>query len=344
MDLIPPWIEPLRADIERESFSVPWWLRGPHAQTFWSPIFRPRPELAWELGRLETPDGDHLRLHELNGEVGKPTVLLLHGLEGSVNSNYMGGQADRFCRRGWSVVAMEFRTCGGEMNQAPRMYHSGETTDLDFVAQRLAEDIRRGDRSGPLLISGVSLSGNVLAKWLGEAPDRVPREVAGCAAVSLPFDLEISGPTIDKSLFGFYRWRFLRTLRKKGLEKSAQYPEILDSELIRNCRTFEEFDSHGTAALHGFEDAWDYWRRSGCGQFLHRVNTPLLVIAAEDDPFNPGKAIPKDRIKQNPWLVGAFPEKGGHVGFVRGLPWRTKHFSEEQVERFLVGCFEALGP
>ena len=333
-------------------FQAPSWLKNPHAQTFWSPAFRPRRKLPWRLEELATPDGDHLRLYFLEsarverrrdvGSGGPPTLLMLHGLEGSVQSNYVGGLATRMAARGWTVVLMEFRTCGGVLNKARRMYHSGETTDIAWTARHLAQRIDEGALGGPLFVSGVSLGGNVVAKWLGEDPDVVPAALCGAASISLPFDLEVSGPAVDTALGGFYRWRFLRTLREKALAKERQYPGCLDPELVRRGRSFIDFDTHATARLHGFEDCWDYWNQSGCGQFLHQVDRPLLLIASQDDPFNPGTAIPMKQIEKHPMLLGQFPTTGGHVGFVAGAPWKTDHWAEEQVERFFVGLWEAL--
>lgn len=316
-------------------FRAPAWLRNPHAQTFWSPIARPRPALAWRREWLPTPDGDRVGLQVLDGQPGAPTLLMLHGLEGSVQSNYVGGLASRVLRYGWSVVLMEFRSCSGEMNRAPRLYHSGETSDLSHVVDHLVDQVERGERAGPIALSGVSLGGNVVAKWLGETGSAVPGPVVGAAVMSVPFDLEISGPTIDEALFGFYTWRFLRTLRPKGVEKAEQYPDRLDRQRIAASRTFEQFDTDATARLHGFEDAWDYWRRCGCGQFLPDVARPLLVVAAHDDPFNPSRAIPTKVLEDHPLIVPALPEQGGHVGFVYGRPWKTRHWAEEQAEDFL---------
>ena len=316
-------------------FRAPKWLRNPHAQTFWSPIARPRPALDWRREWLPTPDGDRIGLQVLDGEAGAPTLLMLHGLEGSVRSNYVGGLASRVMAHGWPAVLMEFRSCSGEMNRAPRLYHSGETSDLDHVVRHLAGEVEAGKRAGPIVISGVSLGGNVVAKWFGETGAAVPSVVVGGVVISIPFDLEVSGPAIDDALFGFYTWRFLRTLRPKGVAKAEQYPELLDRARIAASRTFEQFDTDATARLHGFEDAWDYWRRCGCGQFLPTVARPLLVVAALDDPFNPSRAIPTKALEDHPWIVPALPEEGGHVGFVYGRPWRTRHWAEEQAEDFM---------
>ena len=189
-----------------------------------------------------------------------------------------------------------------------------------------------------MYLSGVSLGGNVLAKWLGECGENTPREVVAAAVVSAPFDLTISGPAIDRALGGLYVKRFLRTLIPKALEKEAQHPGCIDAEKARCSTTFEEFDTHVTAALHGFEDAHDYWRKCGCGQFLSAVRRPLLLLSSRDDPFNPAKGLPTHVLEDNRLLVALFTERGGHVGFVHGRPLRTGHWAEEQIVRF----FEAV--
>jgi hypothetical protein len=263
-------------------------------------------------------------------------VILLHGLEGCVESHYVLGQADALSRRGWSVVAMEHRSCGGELNRARRLYHSGETSDLDFLLRRL----RAEGGGNQLYASGVSLGGNVLAKWLGELGVEAATLLDGAAAISPPYDLTVSGPVLDRALGGFYVRRFLRGLVPKAIAKEQQYPGCLDVEAVRRSRTFAEFDTHATAALHGYRDAQDYWARVSCGQFLEGVRVPLLLVSAADDPFNPGSTLPHRQVAANPWLVPSFTEHGGHVGFVHGAPWRTRHWAEEQVERFFAGLAE----
>lgn len=323
--------ETLSAELDRHPFRAPWWLRGPHAQTIWSPVFRRVQAPPARRERWTTPDDDHVTVHLVDGEPERPVVLLLHGLEGSFESNYMRGMTERFSRRGWSVAAMEHRTCDGEMNRALRTYHSGETSDLAFVVSELARRHRR------IYVFGVSLGGNVTAKWLGETSDGVPAEVVGAAVVSPPFDLTVSAQATDRALGGFYVRRFLRTLLPKARAKEEQYKGTLDLEAVHRSRSFAEFDTHVTAVLHGFEDAEDYWRKVGCGQFLPGIRRPTLLVAAADDPFNPGATLPWAVVERSPYLYAQFPERGGHVGFVYGRPWATRHWAEEQAERFFLG-------
>lgn len=316
---------------DQPPFRPPAWLRGRHGQTVWSPLFRPRPKLAFELERLATPDDDFVRLHHLRGQAERPRLVVLHGLEGSVRSNYVGGLASKARALGWAVTAMEFRSCGGELNRARRLYHLGETGDLDHVVAELA----RREPARPIVLAGVSLGANVIAKWLGEQGERIPTQVAGAACISAPFDLTISGPVLDRVAAGLYTRRFLRTLVPKALEKERQYPGSIDRERVAKARTFVEFDTWATARFHGFRDAWDYWERCSSGPFLPAVRRPVVLISAADDPFNPGETLPRGISRTNPWIVESFTERGGHVGFVEGVPWRTQHWAEDRAMRFL---------
>lgn len=312
-------------------FRAAWWLRGPHQQSFWGPLVRARKAVPFRLERWDTPDGDFLRMHFHETAPGRPWALQLHGLEGSARSFYVGGLTRALTGLGWNVAVMEFRACGGEMNRARRVYHMGETSDLDFVVRRLLAR----DPAMALYLTGVSLGGNVLAKWLGEQGAGVPAQVKAAAVISAPFDPAISAPQFHEILYGFYSWNFLRTLVPKAIEKERQYPGAIDIEAVKACKDFYAYDTLVTAALHGFEDAVDYWTRVGCHQFLPQVRVPLLLLSSADDPFNPAETLPHGQVAASPWLVPQFTAHGGHVGFVGGSsPRRAHYWAEEQVARF----------
>ena len=317
----------------RHPYRPPWWLRGGHAQTVFATLARRPPAIGTRRERWDTPDDDFLDLHFRDGHPGQPTALILHGLEGSAMSKYVMGLHGLFARLGWSSVALEFRGCGPEMNRAPRLYHSGETTDLSFVAVRLVRD------RGPLYIAGISLGGNVLAKWLGETGQEADSMVRAAAVVSAPYDLKVSGPHIDSVVGGAYARHFLEKLIAKAIEKERQYPGIIDIERAKRCRTLYDFDECATAVLHGFSGADEYWRTQGCGQFLGGIRVPTMLLSSADDPFNPAVTLPRDLAESSPYLYPQFTDRGGHVGFIYGAtPWHCGYWAEEQVVRF----FEAI--
>ena len=193
--------EALLQALNKTPFRVPRWLRGQHSQTLWAALARRPKGIQRSQEWLDTPDNDQLRLYSIAGDPEKPTVLLLHGLEGSAQSPYILGLQRLFAQQGWNTYALEFRTCGGEFNNAQRLYHLGETTDLDLVVRFLLER----DPTMRLYLAGFSMGGNITGKWLGEKADKVPSQIKGASIVSSPFDLTISGPHIDKVFAGIYQ-------------------------------------------------------------------------------------------------------------------------------------------
>ncbi len=321
------------ADSTEYKFTPAWWLPGPHPQTLWSQFFRRGrlPRLRTE--RVETPDGDHLFLHHHDLAPDRPRVLILHGLEGSERSHYVPGLITQAERRGWNATVLVFRGCGTELNTAPRMYHSGETTDLRLVIQMLI------DRAPAdlLFLAGVSLGGNVLLKWLGECGADVPSQARAAAAVSVPFDLEMGCKKLQRGFARVYDRHFLRSLRQKARRKLAQHPYLFDSVKLEAARTIEDFDDAVTGPIHGFAGSHDYYERSSSISWLSRIQLPTLLLSAEDDPFLPASVL--DRVREiagtHPNLHLHFAKSGGHVGFVSGrIPFRPVYWAEERLMTF----------
>jgi predicted alpha/beta-fold hydrolase len=287
--------------------------------------------------RWTTPDGDEIELRRLDASnrlADTPRLLLLHGLEGTINSVYLLGTLAQARARGWAADVLIFRTCNGEMNRARRMYHSGETTDLDFVVQHLVA----AHPAQSLVIAGFSLGGNVLLKWLGEQGQAAPSQVVAAAAVSVPFDLERGSRQIERGFARVYGQHFLRTLRAKARAKLRAFPELFDSAALDRARTLYDFDDSVTAPVHGFRDASDYYSRSSSLRFLAQIRRPTLLLSARDDPFLPPEVL--DRVaevaRSNLDLHVEFHELGGHVGFVSGLnPLRPRYYAEWRVVDFL---------
>jgi predicted alpha/beta-fold hydrolase len=317
-------------------FKPAWFLRGPHLQTVWGRIARPRRGVALRREVVETPDGDELVLDHVDGDASL-RFILLHGLEGSSNSVYMQGLLAAIARHGFAATAMNFRSCALDargrtlMNRRPRFYHSGETGDFDFVARLLAAREPDGRR----VAVGASLGGNVLLKWLGENPGQ--QLVAAAAAFSVPFDLAAGARHINY----VYVARFLRSLKKKIAHMLEHFPEMrdrVDVAATLRARTFVEFDDAATAPIHGFASADDYYTKSSSLQFLSKITTPTLILNAEDDPFLPREALERARAAASPAIDFRTTPCGGHTGFISGtLPWRCEYWAEERIVEWLMG-------
>lgn len=317
-------------------FVPSWWLPGAHLPTIWGKKFR-RERLAHDrVERISTPDRDHLTLvRRGRARPGVPHLLVLHGLEGTMRAKYAHGLLEQAARRGWSADLLMFRSCDGELNSARRLYHSGETTDVDFIARRL----RKETPDAALVVCGVSLGGNVLLKWLGELGESGPEIVSRAAAVSVPFDLAAGSTYLERGLSPLYTRHFLKTLRPKALAKARQFPGSIDVDRVLAARTFWEFDDASTAPLHGFSSAADYYERSSSINFLTRIRVPTLLLCSEDDPFVPPIALSMVRAiaGTNAAMECEFTPRGGHVGWIEGQPWAPHYYMEGRTIEYLSG-------
>lgn len=314
-------------------FSPAWYLRNRHVQTLWGRLARKLPPAPTRLERWDTPDGDFIELHRIAGSPDSPRLVLLHGLEGTIRSHYAQGLLHEAHQRGWGADLLIFRSCGSEMNRARRFYHSGETSDIALVMDRLAA----AEPDRPIVAAGVSLGGNVLLKYLGETGDSVPDQLKGAAAVSVPYDLARSSLQIQKGFARLYQWHFMRSLRRKAGTKLVQFPDIAPPKALERARTMYDFDDVITAPLHGFADAGDYYRKSSSLVWLHGIRRPTLLLSAIDDPFLPPEVF--DEVRQvaarNAWLTLEFPAHGGHAGFIAANGSQLEYFAEKRVCDFL---------
>jgi uncharacterized protein len=312
-----------------KSYSSPPWLfgggaLGGNAQTIWPALYGRRfhgPAPSFDRTRLHTPDGDFIDFDWLQGDTVRkanaPLLVLFHGLEGSSGSHYAQAFANWARQHGWGFVVPHFRGCSGELNWAPRAYHSG---DFEEIGWMLAQCRARHQltSTGPIFAVGISLGGNALLRWAEEAGESAARTVSAVAAVSSPIDLAAGGHAIGR---GFnrqvYTRMFLRSMVPKALRKLDQHPGLFSRERLSAARNLYEFDNVFTAPLHGFKDTADYWKRGSAQPHLAQIRIPTLVLNARNDPFVPGASLPQaSEVGQHVTLWQ--PAHGGHVGFPSG--------------------------
>ena len=235
--------------------------------------------------------------------------------------------------RGLRAVGLNFRGCSGEVNRAPRFYHSGETEDIGFVIDLLRE--RFPNR--PIMAIGFSLGGNILLKYLGERKPENPPPVSAAVAISVPYDLSAGAVALERrGMVRVYAARFLRSLLAKVRAKKNVLADALDLEAVFASKTIRDFDDAATARLHGFSDAEDYYQKSSSNRFIPSVRVPTLLLHARDDPFLPLAALPVSEIEANPFLKLVLTNGGGHVGFLEGgPPWHPSFWLEGQIAAFL---------
>lgn len=315
-------------------YQAPRWLPGGHLQTIYPATCIAKPSVDFRRERWTAPDADFVDIDFLEGAAGKPFAMLFHGLEGSSNSHYSRALMAHCRSLGWAGAVVHFRGCSGEMNLAPRFYHSGDATEIDWVLRRL-RDVALAAGHTKFFAIGVSLGGNALLRWLGESQHAADFVDAACA-VSAPVDLAGGGAALSSGLNLIYTRMFLQSLKPKCLQKLAQFPGLFDREQMLQARDLYAFDNVVTAPLHGYRDTNDYWHRASAKHVIDDITVPTLVLNAKNDPFLPAHHLPKSASAK---VTLDYPADGGHVGFAVGaLPGRL-----DWLPRRIVRFFDQIG-
>jgi predicted alpha/beta-fold hydrolase len=306
---------------------APWWLPGGHLQTVVSAkLSRRYAKTAprWQRERWVTPDDDFIDVDWVatdnnaandapNDTANAPLLVLFHGLEGSSQSHYAQAFAHVAARKGWRMALPHFRGCSGELNRAPRAYHSGDWREIDWV---LAQCQAR--HPGPLYAAGVSLGGNALMRWAGELGAAAAARARAVASICSPLDLVSSGVALGRGLNRvLYTPMFLHTMKPKARRKWQQHPGLFDLTATQRAKTLWDFDDAFTAPVHGFRDVMDYWTRASAKPVLRHITIPALALNARNDPFVPVESLPTVA-DISPSVTLWQPAHGGHVGFAQG--------------------------
>jgi predicted alpha/beta-fold hydrolase len=300
---------------------------NPHLQTILPRLVRKKImfEPFWQ--RLELPDGDFLDLawtEDPRQAQHKPRLIVFHGLEGNLHSPYAHGLLQAGKEKGWLGVVMHFRGCSGVPNRNKRIYHSGETEDARFFIHWLNDNLT----PAPTAAVGFSLGGNMLGCYLGQEGSRTTLSAA--VIVSAPFMLEPCSNKLDQGLSRIYQYYLLQQLKQNAKRKLHRYPGSLPLSVdeLKSLKRISEFDNIITAPIHGYRDAYDYYRRCSAMPLLPQITAPLLIIHAKDDPFMTADVIPDTSQLPNN-IEYQLTEHGGHVGFVGGT-WKAPQMWLEQ--------------
>ncbi len=309
--------ERILEQLSRTPFIPPPKLRNPHAQTLAGTVIPRRFKVIAESSEpryFDTAPAVRVLAHcswQTDRGV-RPTLVILHGMEGSTESRYMLGTAEKALGAGFNAVRVNTRNCGGTEHLTSTLYHAGLTDDLRQIIAELAER----DGLDEIYIAGFSLGGNVVLKLAGEYGRNVPRHLKGVIAVSPSIDLNASADAIELWSNTIYNMRFVWSLRTRMRRKARLFPESYDASRLRGVWSIRKFDDVYTAPHSGFGNVANYYARASALQFINRIAVPTLIIHAQDDPFIPFESFRHPDIDANPNVVLLAPEQGGHVGFI----------------------------
>jgi hypothetical protein len=268
-----------------------------------------------------------------------PTLLLLHGLEGSSQAHYMGGISDKAWAAGWNVVRLNQRNCGSTEHLSRGLYHSGLTHDPLFVIREL---IAR-DGISELAVAGYSLGGNLTLKLAGELGADAPPELKAVCAVSPTMDLEVCVRALERRSNLAYEWNFVRNLKARMRRKAAAFPGDYTLDALRRVWTVRQFDEAYTAPHHGFRDAGDYYYRASAMRVIDRIRVPALILTAEDDPFVPPEPFRAPAVVNNPNVTVVVTPHGGHCAYVeRADGSYDGYWAEREIVRFATEHLEGI--
>jgi predicted alpha/beta-fold hydrolase len=260
-----------------------------------------------------------------------PTLIALHGLEGSSDAHYMRGLAAKAWARGFNVVRLNQRNCGGTEHLSAGLYHSGLTADPLFVLRELIER----DELSRVAIAGYSLGGNLALKLAGELGTTAPKALLAVAAVSPVVELEACVRAIERRENRIYEWNFCRNLQARMRRKARAWPGHFDLRGLWKVWSIRDFDDRYTAPHHGFASASDYYHRASAMRVIDRVALPALIVTAEDDPFVPPEPFRDPRVTGNPHITTLITPHGGHCGFVSPANGDDGYWAERIVVDFI---------
>ena len=299
------------------------WLGNAHAQTIAGnvlprPSHLPRPvqvlvEVAPSRG-LQIASQVLCECHwqPLDVRRKRPTVILLHGLEGSSRSQYIIGNSSKFFNAGCNVIRMNMRTCGGTEKLAPTLYHSGMSGDVGAVMQYFLQS----EHLECIALLGYSMGGNLVLKLAGELGNDAPAQLRAVVGVSAALDLAESANALHEPPNRFYERRFVKALLKRYRRKAFLFPRAFDPQHTEGISSIRGFDDRITALYGGFRDADDYYSRSSAARVLDRIRVPTLLIHACDDPFVRITAETRAIISHNHHITLLETEHGGHCAFL----------------------------
>ena len=309
-------------------------FRGGHLQTLASFFLPRRIDLpAPEERYIEVEPGVRLLCH-CHWQVNRQnalTVIVVHGLEGSSDSQYMLGLTAKGLAVGMNVIRMNQRNCGGTDGLSPTLYHSGRSSDVAAVAQNVVDR----DRISRFALAGFSMGGNLVLKLAGEWGEEGPQQFVAVTAVCPSVDLAVSADALHSPANRVYELYFIWKLRHRFLEKARLFPAKFDPARLRGIASLRDFDDRVTAYYSGFAGAADYYARAAAANVVDRIAVPALVLHAANDPFIRILPATRQKILSNPRITFVETEDGGHCSFLAHPDGDDGRWAERQIIDFL---------
>src|SRR5713101_4010542 len=309
-------------------------LTNGHAMTIAAAFVPRRFDIPPAEARLFQVDAESQLLGHCHWQPGKrkdaPVLVIVHGLEGSSDGNYVHGIAEKAFHRGFHVVRMNQRNCGGTEALTPTLYNSGMSADYRAVF----EELSNVDGFEQIFFAGYSMGGNLVTKMAGEFGAAVPRALRGVCAVCPALDLGACADALERRDNYLYQRHFVSGLMARYARKAKLFPRRYAQNGFGPIRTVREFDDAITAPQFGYGDAQEYYEAVGAKKVVAQVRVPFLMITARDDPFVPYDSFVRARAAENKAIRFLAPEHGGHCAFISNRRGAERFWAEQRIIEF----------
>jgi len=306
------------------------------AGAFWRRNFPRLPASEARLFDVEPETQTRADCHWQKNPREHATLVLVHGLEGSSDSGYILGTAEKAFVAGFNVVRLNQRNCGGTEHLTPELYHSGRSGDVRTVIEELIER----DQLPEIFAAGFSMGGNLVLKMAGEYGADAPRELRGIVALAPSFVLAACADALEEPRNFIYERYFVRKLKARMRRKAALYPERYAERVgdgaLRAIGSVRDFDERITAPCSGFAGAEDYYARASAINVLGAIARPTLILTAKDDPFVPYATFERREVRENPHIRLVATRYGGHCAFIAREGGEGRFWCEGCIVEFCV--------
>jgi uncharacterized protein len=242
----------------------------------------------------------------------RPTAIIVHGLEGSSNSQYVVGNSNKLWQAGCNIIRMNMRNCCGTEELTPTLYHSGLSSDVDAV-MRFFVDLHHLQS---IALIGYSMGGNLILKLAGELGKTPPPQLHSVIGISPVIDLAPSSDALHLLQNRVYEMKFVRAMTRRFRRKAALFPRAFDPNRTIGIGSLRDFDERIIALYSGFAGAEDYYYRVAAARVIDQITVPTLILNSLDDPFIRLAPDTRDKIVANPNITFLETDQGGHCAFL----------------------------
>ena len=313
--------------IPKSDYRPPFWLFNGHLQTIIPALIYNNPIILARREKFDTTDGDFVDIDWVENR-NKNLIIISHGLEGSSEAPYSQKLIYFFKEKGYDVLVWNFRGCGGAANRLPTFYHSGFTSDLREIINRVVSEKKYEEIS----LLGVSIGGNITLKYLGEEGENIHPKIKKAVVFSVPCQLVSGATQLKKTLNWIYMRRFLISFKEKFIKKNIMFPGAYNMDGYDKIKDFYVFDNRYTAPMFGFRDVDEYYATQSSKQFIPKISIPTLIVNAANDPFLGADCYPVEEARSSKYVFLETPQDGGHAGFPN---FGKRLWMGERAERFL---------